>query len=71
MPSKVLARINEEYDLTEEDIKYYIFKYESSVNTREKYDCYIENELKIWNKVIKPRCQIYKQCIKRMLEKHV
>lgn len=67
MPSKVLARINEEYDLTEEDIKYYIFKYESSVNTREKNSWVHENELKIWNTVIKPKCEIYKQCIKRML----
>jgi hypothetical protein len=70
MPEKVLAKISVNKDLTEEDIRKYIWHYDSSINVRINQ---VTNRKKenlddtIWNTIIKPKCDNYRYYIKKML----
>jgi alkylated DNA repair dioxygenase AlkB len=66
MPEKVLAKIQTENGLTTEDIKKYIWVFDSNVNER----VHLNNkklDYDLWKNVIKPKCDIYRYYIRKML----
>lgn len=67
MISKVLSRIDKKYELTETDIKKYIWDFDSSINYRNDVELSSEREI-FWYKVIKPKCDIYRKYIRNMIE---
>lgn len=64
--AKKISEKNEKYNLSETDIKHYIWVFSSNVNNRfnEKYD---ENEIKIWKEIIEPQCINYRKFIKSVI----
>ena len=67
MINKVLGRIDEKYGFTEEDIKKFIWDFDSSINYRVFVEHSSERELQ-WLKIIKPKCNIYRRFIKKMID---
>ena len=72
MLEKVLQRIiNDDniemtYKLTEKNIKYYIWNFDSNVNYRNIIE-YKKEELFNWNNIIKPKCDNYRKYIKQLI----
>jgi hypothetical protein len=73
MPEKVLLKIkndNSDINLNENDICKYIWTYDSNINVRKK-TIRIKNENNItpdiWYKIIKPKCDIYRHHIMKLL----
>jgi hypothetical protein len=75
MLDKVLLKIEPlGIKLTEKDIKYYIWTFDSSINYRfnnEINNNYKEEELKLWNTIIKPKCNNYRKFIKGIVNKEL
>ena len=57
--------------MTANDIRSYIWKYDSSINCRnldkEVGKEKVEKEVKIWKEIIKPKCDMYRKFIKKNL----
>lgn len=73
MLEKVLSKIkndNPESELTEDDIKKYIWVYDSNVNVRVKKSDrdYQGLDLEMWESVIRPKCRAYRFQIMRFLD---
>ena len=66
MLEKVLANIEHEHLLTTKDIKYYIWTFDSSINTRVSCS-YIEKEWNMWKYVIQPKCNVYRYYIRKLV----
>jgi hypothetical protein len=53
--------------LTEKDIKYYIWTFDSNVNYRNVVQ-YKKEELMVWETIIKPKCNVYRKYIKEFIK---
>jgi hypothetical protein len=67
MPQKVLQKIDPIHKLKEQDIRDYIWQFSSNVNYRHKKSQQDEHRKKIWETVVKPKCQIYQFYIKKWI----
>jgi hypothetical protein len=68
MIERVLEKIDKKYNLTSNDIRNYIWKYDSSINYRSLIkEEEVEKEVKIWKEIIKPKCDTYRKFIKKNL----
>lgn len=67
MPQKVLQKIDPIHQLTEQDIRDYIWQFSSNVNYRHKKSQQDEQRQKIWETVVKPKCQTYRYYIKKRI----
>jgi len=68
MPAKVLSKLNPNLNLTEDDIRHYIWVYDSSINVRStKTNNVTDLDTELWNKIIKPNCDIYRFYIMKSL----
>jgi hypothetical protein len=74
MPDNVLSKINSDinstsdFNLTSDDIRSYIWFYDSSINVRVNEINNIKNlNIELWNTIIKPKCDIYRSYIFKSL----
>jgi hypothetical protein len=72
MPDNVLSRINSdlisEFNLTSDEIRSYIWFYDSSINVRVNEIINVKNlNIELWNTIIKPKCDIYRSYILKSL----
>jgi alkylated DNA repair dioxygenase AlkB len=68
MLDNVVSKINTNYNLTNDDIRNYIWFYDSSVNVRVENINTNNLDENLWYKIIKPKCDLYRYSIMKLYD---